>query len=146
MAGDVGDLAGAALAGGRFGMKGGALLVGGRLGDRAGDRMRRGLIAAAQGAGMFLGSRMIAGTIVVGGTCGPDPGYAMRRGTLLLAAEPSALLATFADAGRHDLPWLRLLGRYLESVGHIGLLHGTRARRLTGCLSAGGKGEILIAA
>lgn len=146
VAGDAGAFAGAALAGGRFGMTGGALIVGGSLGERAGDRMQRGVIVAGGEVGAFAGARMIGGTIVALGACGPDPGYVMRRGTLLLARDPVSLLSTFLDNGTHDLPWLTLLGRHLAGLGVAAALPGPRVRRLTGCASAGGAGEILIAA
>jgi formylmethanofuran dehydrogenase subunit C len=144
--GDAGHRAANALPGERQGMKGGALIVGGRLGERPCDRMRRGLVLAEGGTGYGPASRIIGGTVVLLGPCGDDPAFAMRRGTLLLAQEPERLLATFEDNGAHDLPWLALLRRYLESLGWKGRLPGPRLRRLTGCASAGGVGEILLAA
>ena len=49
----------------------------------------------------------------------PGPGAAaartrasrMRRGALLLGRAPANLLATFADNGTHELPWLRAAGK-----------------------------------
>ncbi|MFO1057190.1 MAG: hypothetical protein U1E53_09505 [Dongiaceae bacterium] len=71
----------------------------------------------------------------------------MKRGTLLLAAPPAAMLPSFADAGRHELGFLRLLFRYLE--GHSAKLAElatlwTSSRRLVGDRAGGGKGEILL--
>jgi hypothetical protein len=54
--------------------------------------------------------------------------------------------ATFADTGRHDLTWLTLLDRHLATLGWQGVRPGLRVRRLTGDVTAGGKGEMLIAA
>lgn len=142
--GDAGDFAAAALPGGRLGMKGGALLVAGRLGARAGDRMRRGVVAAGGGAGAYLGARMIGGTFVVAGPCGPHAGFAMRRGSLVLDTPPERLLATFSDGGVHELPWLELLARELRALGVAGTGFLLRRRRLNGCASTGGKGEMLI--
>lgn len=145
--GDAGDFLGGALPGERVGMTGGAVLVGGRAGDRAGDAMRRGLILVQGDAGEFAASRMIAGTLVVLGRCGASPGFGMKRGTLLLGAEPKRCLPTFNDAGRHELPWLRLLAGHCARLGWTGRLPGTdgaRLRRLSGDLANGGKGEVLI--
>jgi formylmethanofuran dehydrogenase subunit C len=142
----AGAFLGAALPGDRHGMTGGAVLVGGDAGDRVGDRMRRGLIAVAGRLGDFAASRMIGGTILGTQGCGADPGYAMRRGTLLLGARPPELLPTFADNGRHALPWLRLLARELADLAPGLHPPGERVERWTGCASMGGMGEILIAA
>ena len=78
--------------------------------------------------------------------CGADPGYAMRRGSLLLGHAPPNLLATFADNGTHELPWLRLLARQLAALEPAVELSTVRVARWTGCASTGGKGEILVAA
>lgn len=144
VAGGVGDMAGGALPGDMAGMRGGALLVGGDAGDRVGDRMRRGLIAIAGRAGSFTASRMIGGTIIAAGS-GEQVGYGMRRGTVVLGAVPPSILCTFADNGSLPLPWLRLLAAELDRLGR-GFAPAVAYRRLTGCASAGGAGEILIAA
>jgi len=78
------------------------------------------------------------------GGCGIDPGYAMRRGSLLLGREPPNLLATFADNGAQDLPWLRLLARQLVTADPPMQLPGCRADRWTGCASVAGTGELLV--
>ena len=114
---NAGDFLGAALPGDPAGMAEGTVLVGGDAGDRVGDRMRRGLIAVHGRVGDIAASRMIGGTIVALRGCGADPGYAMRRGSLLLGHAPPNLLATFADNGTHELPWLRLLARQLRAAG-----------------------------
>lgn len=144
--GDAGDCLAGALPGERFGQRGGSVLVEGDAGDRVGDRMRRGVVVVGGGAGAQAASRMIGGTVVVRGGCGAEPGYAMRRGTLVLASPPARALATFADNGVGVQPWTALLARHLASVGWRGAAPGPRLRRLTGCASAGGAGEILIEA
>jgi formylmethanofuran dehydrogenase subunit C len=146
IAGNAGAFLGGPLPGDPHGMAGGAILVAGDVGDRAGDRMRRGIVAVGGSAGAWLASRFIGGTIVLGGTCGPWPGYGMHRGTLLLGQAPAELPATFADNGTHDLPWLTLLDRHLAALGWQGVRPRPRVRRLIGDLTAGGKGEILVAA
>ena len=125
-------------------MMGGWLLATGKLGARAGDRMRRGVIAAAGGAGAHTGARMIGGTIVIGGAVGPEPGYGMKRGTLVLPTPPPRMLATFADDGAHEFPWLRLLAAELECRGALLPGPASRRRRWTGCASTGGLGELLV--
>jgi formylmethanofuran dehydrogenase subunit C len=146
VAADAGDFLGAALPGDPSGMAEGVVLVGGDAGDRVGDRMRRGLIAVAGRLGDFPASRMIGGTVLGLHGCGADPGFAMRRGTLILGREPPNLLGTFADNGAHELPWLGLLARQLAAMEPPMALPTTRVARWTGCASAGGKGEILVAA
>jgi formylmethanofuran dehydrogenase subunit C len=144
---NVGDFLAAALPGDAAGMEDGTVLVGGDAGDRAGDRMRRGLIAVHGKLGDFPASRMIGGTIVALHGCGADPGYAMRRGSLLVGGGAARnILATFADNGTHELPWLRLLARQLAAQEPPLALPRGLVRRWTGCASVGGKGEILVAA
>jgi formylmethanofuran dehydrogenase subunit C len=146
--GDAGDFPGGALPGEMRGMSGGLLIVRGNAGDRAGDRMRRGLLVVEGNIGAYAGSRMIAGTIAaLGGTVGPYPGFGMRRGSLILTGSPSQMLPTFADCGRHELGFLRLLPQALD--GCSSRLADFAARppqmqRLAGDRAAGGKGEILI--
>lgn len=143
--GDAGDFLGGALPGETRGMSGGTVLVAGQAGERAADRMRRGTIVVLGGAGAHAGSRMIAGTLAVLGEAAAErPGYLMKRGSLLLRTLPPRL-PTFADAGVHELGFLRLLagaleGRYRRAVTEQGL----RVRRLIGDAAVGGKGEILV--
>jgi formylmethanofuran dehydrogenase subunit C len=91
---------------------------------------------------------MIAGTILaLGPTIGPYPGFAMKRGSLILLSRPDRVLPSFADCGRHDLAFLRLLLRALK--GRSPRLDDLARRpplvqRLAGDQSAGGKGEILV--
>ena len=143
---DVGDFLAAALPGDAAGMEDGTVLVGGDAGDRVGDRMRRGLIAVHGRLGDFAASRMVGGTILALHGCGADPGFAMRRGALVLGRAPGNLLATFADNGTHELPWLRLLARELAAQEPPFDLPSLRVQRWTGCASVAGKGEILVAA
>ena len=143
---NVGDFLAAALPGDAAGMEDGTVLVGGDAGDRVGDRMRRGLIAVHGRLGDFAASRMVGGTILALHGCGADPGFAMRRGALVLGRAPGNLLATFADNGTHELPWLRLLARELAAQEPPFDLPSLRVRRWTGCASVAGKGEILVAA
>lgn len=141
---NAGDFLGAALPGDVAGMEEGVVLVGGDAGDRAGDRMRRGLIAVHGKLGDLPAARMIGGTIIGLHGCGVDPGYGMRRGSLILGRAPE-LLATFADNGVNELPWLRLLDRQLGGLEPAFELPGPHLRRWTGCASVGGTGELLIA-
>lgn len=142
---NAGDFLAAALPGDPAGMEDGTILVGGDAGDRVGDRMRRGLIAVHGRVGDFAASRMIGGTILALHGCGTDPGYAMRRGALVLGRPPVNILATFADNGSYELPWLRLLARELAAQEPSFALPSGPVHRWTGCASVGGKGEILIA-
>lgn len=145
---NAGHRLGGALPGEARGMLDGTVMVGGDAGDRLGDRMRRGLIVVHGRTGDLPASRMIGGTIVVQGACGSAPGCAMRRGTLLLGTDPGErhLLPTFADNGRHALPWLGLLARHVARMPNAPELDIDRVRRWTGCASVGGKGEILVTA
>lgn len=143
--GDAGAFVGAPLPGSAHGMSGGAVLVEGDAGDRAGDRMRRGLVAVGGRVGDYAAARMIGGTLLARAGCGAYPGYAMRRGSLLLARPPAGPLQLFADNGPHDLPWLGLLGRHLTGLGWQQPPFPNRVRHLTGDVTAGGKGEMLIA-
>lgn len=146
--GDAGERLGGSLPGAMTGMAGGTVIVRGDAGARAGDRMRRGTILVEGSLGDYPGSRMIAGTLVgLGPRVGDWPGFGMRRGTLLLTAAPERLLPTFADAGAHDLGFLRLLLRAhagrsprLAALG----LDAVRVRRLVGDLVSAGQGEILL--
>jgi formylmethanofuran dehydrogenase subunit C len=166
IAGDAGPWAGAAMAGGLLtiggsagdrlggappaalrGMSGGLIVVRGAAGARAGDRQRRGVILVEGDLDGAAGARMLAGTLIGLGAAGPNPGAEMKRGTLILAAPPAAVLPSFADSGRHELAFLRLLFRYLE--GHSAKLAGLAAhwsnpRRLVGDRAGGGQGEILL--
>ena len=141
---DAGAFLGAHLPGSAQGMAGGSILVDGSAGDRAGDRMRRGLIAVGGRVGDYAAARMIGGTLLARGGCGVYPGYAMRRGSLLLARGPATALQLFADNGLHDLPWLGLLGRHLAGLGWQQEPFPSRVRHLTGDVTGGGKGEMLV--
>jgi formylmethanofuran dehydrogenase subunit C len=146
--GSAGDCLGAARPGERIGMRDGLVLVGGDIGDRAGDHMRRGAIFGGGDAGSWCGARMIAGTIAVRGRLGGFAGFAMRRGTLLASALSDAPLATFADAGLHELGILAVIARPISRFAPwlVPLTRAMpRARRLTGDLAVDGKGEILLA-
>lgn len=144
----AGDFLGGAPPGEMRGMSGGVVVVRGRAGDRAGDRMRRGIIVVEGEVGPYAGSRMIAGTLVVlGSEVGPYPGFGMKRGTLWLRCPPGRNLPTFADGGRHELGYLRILRKALAEVGagsrplqELGL----RVRRFIGDAAVAGKGEILV--
>ncbi|NYZ14480.1 formylmethanofuran dehydrogenase subunit C [Azospirillum sp. RWY-5-1] len=147
VAGDAGDFLGAPLPGGTKGMGGGTVTVGGSAGDRVGERMRRGLVTIQGNVGALCCARMIAGTVVVGGGCGPEPAAAMRRGTFLLCRAPDPPPTGFVDGGENDWLFLELLRRELRVHGSwpAGFpVAGTRARRLIGDRSAGGRGELLI--
>ena len=146
VAGDAGDFLGAALPGDMAGMRGGAVRVRGSVGDRLGDRMRRGLIVVEGGAGGCAASRMIGGTLVIVGGCGERAGYGMRRGTVVVGDPAPQPLCTFADNGVVPLPWLAILRRHLSALGWPADLPAEPLRRLTGCASEGGLGELLVTA
>ena len=146
--GDAGDFLGGARPGEMKGMSGGLVVVRGDAGDRVGDRMRRGTIIVEGNIGGYAASRMIAGTVVaLGPAVGPYPGFAMKRGSLILLSRPDRALPTFADCGRHDLTFLRLLLRALKGRSPRLDDLATRpplVRRLAGDQSVAGKGEILL--
>lgn len=141
--GDAGHMLAAARSGETVGTRGGAVFVHGRAGDRVAERMRRGIVLVRGEIGDYAATSMIGGTVVAR-TAGAAAGYGMRRGTILLQRAPHELLATFADSGPHDLGWIRMLNAHLRALGWTGALPSLRQRRLTGCLSEGGAGEILI--
>jgi formylmethanofuran dehydrogenase subunit C len=146
--GNAGDFLGGARPGEMKGMSGGLVVVRGDAGDRVGDRLRRGTIIVEGRIGAYAASRMIAGTVLaLGSAVGSYPGFAMKRGSLILLSRPTRELPTFADCGRHDLAFLRLLLRALH--GRSPRLDDLAARaptvqRLAGDQSVGGKGEILL--
>ncbi len=146
--GGAGDFLGGARPGEMKGMSGGLVVVRGDAGDRAGDRMRRGTIIIEGSLGSYVASRMIAGTVIgLGPAIGPYPGFAMKRGSLILLSRPDRELPTFADCGRHDLAFLRLLLRALKGRSRRLDELATRpplVQRLAGDQAAGGKGEILF--
>lgn len=146
--GRAGDFLGGARPGEMKGMSGGLVVVRGDVGDRAGDRMRRGTIVIEGNIGGHAASRMIAGTVLaLGSVIGPYPGFGMKRGSLILMARAERELPSFADCGRHDLGFLRLLLDALRSrCRRLDELAGrsTVARRLVGDHAVGGKGEILL--
>jgi len=146
--GNAGDFLGGARPGEMKGMSGGLVVVRGDAGARVGDRLRRGTILVEGSVGTHAASRMIAGTVIaLGPSIGPYPGFAMKRGSLILLSRPERALPSFADCGRHDLAFLRLLLRALK--GRSPRLDDLAARptvvrRLAGDQAAGGKGEILL--
>jgi formylmethanofuran dehydrogenase subunit C len=145
IAGDAGPRLGGHLPG-AGGFSGAAVLVEGSCGELAGQRMRKGIIVIGGNAGPHAAMGMRGGTIMVRGNCGPDPAPLMARGTLWLAQAADRLLPTFVEDGTHDMLWLRLLERYLASLGLPAVLSSRRVRRLAGDLAGLGKGEILVAA
>jgi formylmethanofuran dehydrogenase subunit C len=146
--GNAGDFLGAARPGEMKGMSGGLVVVRGNAGDRAGDRLRRGTIIVEGALGAYAASRMIAGTVIgLGAAIGPYPGFAMKRGSLILLTRPERSLPSFADCGRHDLAFLRLLLRTLKGLSPRLDALASRpptVHRLAGDQSVGGKGEILV--
>lgn len=147
VAGSAGDYVGALLPGEKFGMTGGTVHIGGNAGERIGDRMRRGTIVVKGTTGAASGSRMVGGTIWTEGGFGAGPGPLMRRGTLI-GPSVSHMLSTFADCGRHDMVFLRLMSRHIAEV--LGPLAPAAlppmVRRYAGDLATIGKGEILLTA
>jgi len=143
--GDSGERTGGVADGESLGMRGGRIVVCGNVGDVVGHRMRRGTIIVGGSAGDYAGGWMIAGTIMIDGKVGRLAGYGLRRGTLILAKQPRQLLPTFAESGKIDFNYLRLLGRQLDKDGLVSKLP-FRARRLMGDMAVLGKGEMLILA
>jgi formylmethanofuran dehydrogenase subunit C len=145
ISGDVGDALGGALPGALGGMRGGTVLVAGRAGAEAGRRLRRGLIVVGGDVGAACGAEMVAGTIITGGSAGMHAGTAMRRGSIIVLGGTLRLGASFADAGVHDLIFLRLLARHLAALGLDGLAARLGPlRRWTGDAAVGGAGELLV--
>ncbi len=147
--GSVGDAVGGLTPGATRGMNGGVLVVTGNVGARCGERMRRGLVVVAGDAGEYLGDRMLAGTIAVFGSTAAHAGFGMRRGTLLLAHAPRTSDPGFSDCGEFEFGIVTLMRQYLAGF-HPALAKRlakfSRARRWSGDLGYGGKGEILVAA
>jgi len=148
VSGSVGDFAGGPLPGAVSGMRGGTLLISGDAGARLADRLRRGLILVAGSTGPAPASQMIAGTVIILGAPGDSPGTGMRRGSLLLKAGAGALPPTFVQTGVHELSFITLLMRHLETLDprHACALRGFRhVRRWVGDRGCSGQGEILFA-
>jgi len=147
--GSAGDALGGLTPGATRGMNGGVLVVAGNAGARCGERMRRGFVVVGGDAGEYLGDRMLAGTIAVFGRTAAHAGFGMRRGTLLLGHAPQFADAGFSDCGEFELGIMTLMRHYLAGF-HPGfakrLARFSRARRWSGDLGYGGKGEILVAA
>ena len=152
--GDVGDFAASTLPGSMDGMRGGCLIVGGSAGERFGDRMRRGTALVFGDVGDFAASRMVAGTIAIGGQVAAHLGYGMRRGSVVLAGPApgsdwplsTRSAATFMPALVEPRVFWQLLSRDLARHGGVfaTLPRRSMARRL-GDVSAGGKGELILA-
>ena len=146
--GNSGDFTGGALPQKPLGMRDGVICVGKSVGLRAGEYMRRGLLVVNGDAGPYCGSNLIAGTVIVTGHAAQGIGYGMRRGTILLGHEPQEIPVTFNKCGTQPLTFLALLLRHLRTVNrkaHSRLRSIREVRRLTGDISYGGQGEILIA-
>jgi formylmethanofuran dehydrogenase subunit C len=143
--GDAGERAAGIAVGETLGMKGGQLTINGNAGPLLGERMRRGLVIVVGNAGDYAGGRMVAGTILLKRGVGRYAGFGLRRGSLIFVEEPKDLLPTFCDCGVMEFDYLRILDRWLRTIGQrVGL--GDRARRLMGDMAALGKGEMLIVA
>ena len=144
--GSVGDFAASTLPGSMDGMRGGLLVVGGNAGARFGDRMRRGTALVFGDAGDFLASRLVAGTIAIGGGCGLHPAYGMRRGSLVFAGAapevPNGFVPAMADA---DVFWQLLSRDRARHGGVFATLPRRSIARHLGDVSAGGKGELILA-
>jgi formylmethanofuran dehydrogenase subunit C len=143
--GDAGERAAGIAVGETLGMRGGQLTINGNAGPLLGERMRGGLVIVGGNAGDYAGGRMVAGTILLKRGVGRYAGFGLRRGSLIFVEEPKDLLPTFCDCGVMEFDYLRILDRWLRSIGqHVGL--SDRARRLMGDMAALGKGEMLIIA
>jgi formylmethanofuran dehydrogenase subunit C len=145
VSGNVGDGLGGSLPGADGGMGGGVVLVAGSAGAQAGQRLRRGLVVVAGDAGPACGAGMVAGTIVLGGRAGAHPGTAMRRGSVIALGGAAHISPGFVDCGVHDLMFLRVLRRHLESLGVWAIAHRLGPlRRFVGDAAVAGKGELLL--
>lgn len=145
--GSAGANVGGPLAGSKQGMTGGAILIDSHAGDSAGQRMRRGLIALRGTAGNYLGHGMQAGSIVALGVCGSYPGVEMSRGTICLAGtRDPQFLPTFIPACVGDADVLRLIGRYLQSLGFDNDLWDSSRKwqAFNGDFLVSGRGEVFV--
>jgi formylmethanofuran dehydrogenase subunit C len=144
--GHAGDRAGAGTAGAAKGMSGGEIVVFGSIGGSAGALMRRGLVAAAGGAGAYAGRGMIAGTLLALGPVGDSPGSGSKRGSIV-AAGGVTVPASYRFACVYEPPHVRLLLTSLRRRFGFpcdpGLLNG-RFERYCGDAGDPGKGELLV--
>lgn len=146
--GNVGRRLGGTVAGATHGMNGGEIVVTKNAGDCAGERMRRGFILIAGNGGSHVGDRMTAGTIAVLGQVGADAGAGLRRGTLLLGCLPAQMSGNFNDCGVFELAIVPVIERHVAAYDRNfarRLAVFRRARRWSGDMAFGGKGEILVA-
>jgi formylmethanofuran dehydrogenase subunit C len=125
------------------------LVVAGNAGARCGERMRRGFMVVGGDVGDYLGDRMLAGSIVVVWRSGAHPRLGMRPRPQLLAHAPQVADAGYSDCGEFELGIVTLMRQYLASfhptfARRLGAFN--RARRWSGDMAYGGKGEILVAA
>jgi formylmethanofuran dehydrogenase subunit C len=144
--GDAGPQVGGPCPDSMDGMTDGEIMIAGSAGPRAGFRMRRGLIAANQGAEQ-AGYQTQAGTLVVFQGPLPTPGLSMKRGTILIldpTIEPTWLPYYHLDCVFRPTFVQILLGR-LQTLGWPlpeGSRHG-KYQLYTGDRLNSGKGEIL---
>ncbi|MGH6933358.1 MAG: hypothetical protein ACREEE_13100 [Dongiaceae bacterium] len=108
--------------------------------------------AVARAADILRAGRLplFASTVIgLGDRVGHYPGFAMKRGTILARHRPTDLLPGFADCGRLDPGFLRLMLRTLATempTLAVGSALGDPLRRLAGDLANDGQGELLFPA
>lgn len=144
--GNAGHLVGAAYRGSPRGMNRGTIVVLGNAGDEIGATMRRGLIAVGGTAGDLAGVNMRAGTVLLAGPAGRRHGAGMRRGTLAFMQARPPLLPGFRAACRYRPDFLRVLLRYLATLGFPvpDLWLASDYELFSGDLIEGGRGEWLV--
>jgi len=147
--GRAGHLVGAAYRGSARGMTKGTILIEGDAGNEIGHTLRRGLIAVGGNAGDLAGFNMLAGTILLFGETGIRHGAGMKRGTIaFLGDQKPPILPTFRRACRFEPDALKLIARYLKTVGFKAPLDRlfSQYELFNGDLIEGGRGEILLRA
>ncbi|MBC6444885.1 MAG: hypothetical protein GDA50_05540 [Alphaproteobacteria bacterium GM202ARS2] len=153
--GEGGDYLAGGSAGATRGMRGGLIHVMGNGGNHIGDKMNRGIILIEGSVGRACGKRMLGGTIVVAKAYDTHIGHAMRRGSIFLLGTPQKNTTTtplpqdprFTDCGAHDLPFLQMMTRAIDTLSPtLGkTLHKTRNwQRYAGDSIVAGKGEIWL--
>jgi formylmethanofuran dehydrogenase subunit C len=143
--GNAGGQAGAAYRGSLAGMTGGTILIGGSAGLEIGMRMKRGIIAVGGPVRDLAGLQMKGGTIFLLAGADIRTGAWMFRGTIV-SLKPVTLLPTFAYACSYAPPFLRVYGKYLQTLGISTPIAGEGGfyQRYTGDTSVPGKGEVFV--
>ncbi|MFX1575868.1 MAG: formylmethanofuran dehydrogenase subunit C [Promethearchaeota archaeon] len=148
--GNVGDKAGSAYLGSKYGMNGGNLYVKGNAGHELGMGMRRGIIVVDGDTASYTGTRMLAGTIIIRGQLGDRAGADMRyKGTIIALGKAKPPMPTHLFNGEYsDMVFLRLLMDAIEKeIPGVTFTENERVGpylRFTGDFGSGGRGELLF--